>query len=83
MTPQSETWSEYRRLILKSLEEIKEDIDELRADHKHDVDELKKEIGELKTQATMSNTRWGIIAGIIGFLASLIPNLLGWWLSKL
>lgn len=47
MTPQNENWSEYRRLILKSLEETKEDIDD-----------IKDDLGEVHTKLATITTTW-------------------------
>ena len=56
-----ESWIEYKRLVLKSLEDMHSDLAE-----------LKKEVNELKTSITIIKTQAGVISAFIGIAISVI-----------
>ena len=69
---ESNTWTEYRRLVMNCIEENKARIDEA-----YDI------INSLTLELNTLKTKIATIAGIAGFIGSLIPVILGWLLGKL
>ena len=72
--PQTNEFSEYRRLILDSLERIEGRIDKNEQDIQKLSKELNDKLAELKTDVEVIKTRFAIYSAIIGFLAGLIPT---------
>ena len=79
MAEELDSWSEYRRLVLTQLEGLHSDlraihskIDEVR---ERDIHALWLEMNTLKVKAGV----WGVIAGSIPMLVSLILNLYSKW----
>lgn len=76
-TPEEHSWSEYRRLVLKSLEDINKELDEI----KKEAQTAQKEAVAAKVELTTLKTKISVWAAIAGFIGSLIPIILSYYLT--
>ncbi len=73
-------WQEYRRLVISELERIDHKVDEVRRELREEIEKSEKKILDQieKLSNNYAETRDAVVglqarAGIIGFLAGLIP----------
>lgn len=74
MTPINnlESWADYRRLVLDCISE-----------NKTRVEDLEDRLAKIDTEISLIKLKIGMVAGIAGFIGSLIPVLVQFFLSKL
>lgn len=75
MPNDSESWDEYRKLILRELERLDEDLKELSKDNKDSnakyyqaLSKVREEIVALKVKAGV----WGILGGVVTTLGAVL-----------
>jgi len=74
MTPTNnlESWADYRRLVLDCIGE-----------NKSRVEDLEDRLAKIDTEISLIKLKIGMVAGIAGFIGSLIPVLVQFFLSKM
>ena len=69
-------WSEWSKFVLKELERLNEQCDQLRKDHSNMNEKFNEKTQEIKTAIGMLGTEMRLKSGIWGALAGLIPAIL-------